>query len=191
VLFNADKTVLIAYPGADTAEAYTVPSTVREIGAYAFYGAKNLKHITLSVNLESVGDHAFSGSGLLQVILPDDLTYIGSFAFADAASLGIVSLSEASKLQEIGEGAFRNCTALTKIGTLCDSLTTIGRYAFAGLTSLTEIFIPASVVNMGAYAFYDSDNLVITSGASGIDGGTNWDANWNYDALKVEWTIQD
>lgn len=48
-----------------------------------------------------------------------------------------------------------NCTSLTSV-TIPDSVTSIGRYAFAWCTSLTSVTIPDSVTSIGRYAFFSS-----------------------------------
>ena len=58
----------------------------------------------------------------------------------------------------IGEEAFRLCSALTSI-TIADSVKSIGKYAFAGCSSLTEINIPDSVTRIDERAFYSCSKL--------------------------------
>ena len=52
----------------------------------------------------------------------------------------------------IGDWAFADCTSLTNI-TIPNSVTSIGDYAFANCTSLTSITIPSSVTSIGDQAF--------------------------------------
>ena len=58
----------------------------------------------------------------------------------------------------IGKSAFSGCTSLTTI-TIPDSVTSIGGFAFKGCTSLTSITIPDSVTNINNYAFSNCRNL--------------------------------
>lgn len=60
VLFNADKTKLVAYPAYKKNYSYSVPKTVTEIGAYAFYGNKNIYEISFPNALTTVGEYAFN-----------------------------------------------------------------------------------------------------------------------------------
>ena len=69
-------------------------------------------------------------------------------------------------VKSIGEGAFRNCAALTSI-TISDSVTNIGSYAFCGCASLKMINY------YGSYAH--GIKIEIQSGNSELEN-----ANWNY-----------
>ena len=62
------------------------------------------------------------------------------------------------EVTKIGTSAFQNCTALTKV-TIPESVTTIGTYAFRGCTGLTEVRIPKSVTTIEGYAFYGCTGL--------------------------------
>lgn len=52
----------------------------------------------------------------------------------------------------VGDGAFVDCTNLTKV-ILPESITTIGQEAFSGCSSLESINIPYSLTDIGWYAF--------------------------------------
>ena len=61
----------------------------------------------------------------------------------------------------IGDWAFAQCTDLTSV-TIPDSVTSIGDWAFARCTDLTSVTIPDSVTSIGDGAFYRCGNLVKT-----------------------------
>ena len=89
VLFNKDKTTLIAYPQGKAGE-YRIPDGVTNINSNAFRGC----------------------SSLTGVVFPDSLTAIGDCAFQDCSSLASVTFPE--NVREIGEGAFDYCSHLTE-----------------------------------------------------------------------------
>ena len=62
VLFNKDKTSLIAYPAAKTETEYTVPDTVKTIKEYAFYDVSNLETLNIPENVDKIEKSAFSAS---------------------------------------------------------------------------------------------------------------------------------
>lgn len=58
------------------------PSTMKEIGQYAFYGSKSIRSIDFG-GCEEIGNNAFyNGYGLQRVIFGKNLTYVGSSAFS-------------------------------------------------------------------------------------------------------------
>ena len=59
VLFNKEKTSLVAFPGGKTGSEYTVPSGVTSIANGAFY-VTGLKKITLPSGVASIGDQTFA-----------------------------------------------------------------------------------------------------------------------------------
>lgn len=117
------------------------------------------------------------------VVLPADVTSIGSGAFAGATALTSITFDGTSSLTSIGNAAFQGATSLTSI-TIPASVTSIGLYAFDGTTALTfvafdgtssltsigpgafygaraltSITIPTSVSSIGNYAFFDARAL--------------------------------
>ncbi|MBR2742138.1 MAG: leucine-rich repeat protein [Clostridia bacterium] len=67
VLFNKDKTTLVAYPAGKTDTSYEVPDTVTEIGVGAFMLA-SLTSVTLPQDLEQVGAYAFDNCIVLDTV---------------------------------------------------------------------------------------------------------------------------
>ncbi|MCX6984083.1 MAG: leucine-rich repeat protein, partial [Lentisphaerae bacterium] len=59
VLFNKDKTTIIAYPGGKSGP-YAIPAGVTSIVFGAFNGCESLNRISIPASLTSVGDSAFS-----------------------------------------------------------------------------------------------------------------------------------
>ncbi len=100
---------------------------------------------------------------------------INARAFSGCSELVRVSLP--STLKELGDGAFKDCTALKDVNfvTVQDvndediawTLDTIGISTFDHCSSLEYITLPASVKNLGDYAFYYCTKLkeIVTDGA--------------------------
>ncbi len=82
VLFNKDKTVLIAYPGCNSRTEYIIPDSVTEIEEGAFVGSVNLEFIKLPNHLKTIPYGAFTYSSVSSIVLPQSVQYIGSQAFS-------------------------------------------------------------------------------------------------------------
>ena len=105
----------------------------------------------------SIGSYAFSGcSSLTSITIPDSVTSIGNSAFYYCSSLKSITISDS--VTSIGNYAFEYCSSLTSI-TIPDSVTSIGNYAFSGCSSLTSITIPDSVTSIGYSAFSGCSRL--------------------------------
>ena len=80
VLFNKDKTTLIAYRSKDT--NYVIPDSVTNIGNRAFWCCGSLTSINIPDTVTNIGDYAFLGCESLKSInIPDGVTNIGDGAF--------------------------------------------------------------------------------------------------------------
>jgi hypothetical protein len=118
VIFNKDKTKLIAFPSACKNEHYTVPFGTKIIGYSAFCDAK-IKTITIPQSVECIEDFAFEFSKIREIEIPDTVT-------------------------ELGEWAFGWCYLLEKIQ-LPNKITVLNKDIFCGCEKLKELDIPASV----------------------------------------------
>ena len=69
ILFDKDIKTLIQFPRGlgSTVSEYTVPSTVTDIGAYAFYRCNALTKITFTNNVAEIGNDAFYETALTDV----------------------------------------------------------------------------------------------------------------------------
>lgn len=148
ILFNKSKTTLICCPQAKQLTSYTVPKTVKKIGPFAFTGCTKLASVTLNSGLTSIGEEAFSDTGLKKVVMPSTVTSLGSRAFANCP-LASVTLSK--NLKSIPTACFIRCDALTSI-TIPASVTAIRSSAFYW-SGLKSIKIPDTVKTIGSSAF--------------------------------------
>ena len=103
----------------------------------------------------AIGDHAFSGTKIESVTIPETVTSIGSYVFVGCASLSSVSIP--SSVTTLGEGVFSNCSSLRSI-VLPSSITTIPRSAFS-YSGLESITIPSSVTSIQGSAFFECGSL--------------------------------
>ena len=106
----------------------------------------------LGIPVVAIGNGAFAGAeAIVEVRMPNSVTYIGENAFYLCINIRIVIFSD--KLVKIGKSAFEGCTGLECVA-LPDSVTTIGESAFSGCTSLSEVTLGEGLTFIGDKAFY-------------------------------------
>lgn len=91
-------------------------------------------------------DRAFMRcSALQEVVLPDDVQVIETYAFAFCPALATVNLAQVTR---IGESAFRESTSLTELS--LDNVEAIALHAFYGCTGLQTLRLP-KCTRFGSY----------------------------------------
>ena len=155
VLFNKNKTTLIAYRAKET--NYTVPNSVTTIGNKAFSECDSLTSINIPNSVTTIGDWAFAScDSLTSINLPNSVTTIGNWAFEGCNSLTNINIP--NSVTTIGNSAFNGCNSLTSIN-IPNSVTTIGVSAFFDCNSLISINIPNSVTTIENDAFWGCKSL--------------------------------
>ncbi|WP_294754353.1 leucine-rich repeat protein [uncultured Ruminococcus sp.] len=84
----------------------SLPSTLKEIGRYAFFGTK-LTSISLPDGLASIGEYAFNTTGLSSITFPNSLETIGEYSFANSP-LANANVNIPENVNAIGAYAFGN-----------------------------------------------------------------------------------
>ena len=114
VLFNKNKSEIIAYSKDKIQADYTIPDSVTSIGERAFSYCENLSSVTIGSNVKSIGNSAFEDCiNLTSITIPDNVTSIGNSAFY--LCKGLKSVTIGSGVTSIGERAFFQCRGLTDI----------------------------------------------------------------------------
>ena len=93
-------------------------------------------------------------NGSTSVVVPDNVTAIGQYAFAGCAKMTSVVIP--AGVQQIGEGAFFMCSGLTSVK-VPDSVTSIGARAFEWCSHLATVTLGAGVSEIGPCAFHDGE----------------------------------
>ena len=142
------------------------------------HDARNLMEVKLPEGLTYLRNYAFFGAAKLKSnTLPSTLTTIGLGAFDECA--GLTGIKIPSDVKTIKEGAFGG-TGLTSV-TIPDKVETLGQDVFENCTQLTSIHIPKSVKSMGAEMFGYCTALTCITFEPGSNltyvGGSNGD--WN------------
>lgn len=142
------------------------------ICAQCFYNMYYITSITISDNVENIGNEAFNNCySVKEIHLPLNLKTIGNKSFYMLRALNTINLPEG--LVSIGASAFLYAESLTTI-TIPTSITSIAKEAFYGASSLASV-----VYNGTAYtsksalttALTDNGVTVSTEGA-GVFGNT-------------------
>ena len=150
VLFNKNKTTLIAYPNAKSS-SYTIPNSVTSIEVYAFRLRTSLASVTIGNGVTGILDTTFYGcSSLISVTIGNSVTGIGSNAFFGCSSLASVIIP--NSVTSISVLAFYSCGSLTNL-TIPKSVTSIGSQAFESCGNLVRINFLGNAPSVGGSSF--------------------------------------
>ena len=169
VLFNKDKTTLLAYPGGKTGE-YVIPSSVTSIARSAFDGCLNLTAITIPDSVNSIGSYTFAGClKLTSVNIPASVTNLSSNVFYNCDNLRSISVDENNAEYASVDGVLFNKekTMLLEYPggkkghyAIPNHVAVIGSSAFVGNKGLTSVDISKNMTEIPYNAFSGCSNLV-------------------------------
>lgn len=128
-----------------------------KIGSHCFSDLKNLATLVLPDNITEIGDYAFLSTALVSITIPNTVGMIGEYAFYNCRSLVSVVLPD--KLNKINVGLFDYCTSLASIN-IPNSVNAIERESFMNCSSLTSFVIPAGVTAINDNTFSGCESLV-------------------------------
>lgn len=123
VLFNKDKTTLVAYPPKNTNTSYVIPDSVTAIYSFSFNWATNLRSITIPGGISDTNGVFYNCSNLQTVICTGQMFNIGSYTFSDCDSVKVYD--------------FRNCTTVP----------TLENVSSLGHATGCQIIIPDALYN--------------------------------------------
>ena len=174
-----------------------IPSSIKEMGDYAFANSNLLRTVNFPNNLKSISSNAFINcSALSNVTIPESVTTIGSWAFNNCDALTKITIpASVSEIQSrafegcdslkevvfsarsddqtiiIGKAAFNECKSLSKINLQDSNALSIGDYSFQYCEDLSDITIPETAAIIGYCAFdrcYSLSSLSISEGVLSI-----------------------
>ena len=184
-IVKADQTITAA---VIPAEINGVP--VKEIYDCLFYYNTTLRSVTITAELDYIGESAFGQCTALEEVNLRSVKKIGNLVFSGCPKLKAVTLGA---VEEIDYSAFSACTALETI-TLPEGLKHLSWNVFAYSTALTSVTLPESLESMESAVFYGCTALstLPTLPESLLEIGSNvffdtafWNdnANWTDDLL--------
>ena len=171
---NSSLTEISPYAFASSGlTAITIPKSVKTIREFAFYFASgssssftsSLKSIAFEEGsaIEKIGAGAFYYNvSLTQVEIPNTVTEIAPYAFANCRNLATLVFEEGGADLDLTVGAPDTFTLPNS-----DTQRTVYGYAFYTCSALTQVVIPARVTELGRNAFYQCGNLVTVTFAEG------------------------
>lgn len=206
-----------AFYECNALKAIDIPSSITEIGNYAFYGSKiesltlnsnaigtnfqnssSLKTVHLGSNVTSLPDWAFSHSGLEEITFSESVKTVGSNAFAGCSNLKKAEFANIESLCAIDFDIYES-NPMEITHSLCingeevidvyipNTVSRIGSRAFSGCSNLASVAIPKSVTSIGEKAFQNCSNMTIFCEAKSQPEG--WNEKWNPDDRPVVWGL--
>ncbi|MBQ8000295.1 MAG: leucine-rich repeat domain-containing protein [Ruminococcus sp.] len=149
ILYNKELTELVRCPQS-TSGTVTAADTVQSISACAFESCTSIDEVILPENFQSISDAAFSYSGIRSITLPEDLTYIGNFAFSRCLNLTEIIVPD--KVRELGINAFEYCLSLKSV-TLGERITALPMNCFMYCESLSDVNLGNHISEISSTAF--------------------------------------
>jgi hypothetical protein len=187
VLYNKNKTTLLAYPGKKQG-AFTIPNSVTSIGSSAFRDCTRLASITIPNSVTRIQRSAFEGcTSLTSVTIPNSITTIEGSTFTGCTSLTSITIPNSVT----SLSGFDGCTSLTSI-TIPNSVTSIGGSAFRGCINLASVTIGNSVKKIEWAAFGNCTNLTsVTFQSTIVLSGFDYSAFQNIGDLRAKFYATD
>ena len=134
---------------------------VKEIGDKAFTQCTSLNSISIPDSVVAIKNRVFYGCiSLTSITIPKNINSLVGNIFEACSSLKSIKVDKNNQYYDSRE----NCNAIIETASntlitgcettvICNSVTTIGKYAFACCFSLTSITIPNSVTMIDNFAF--------------------------------------
>ena len=138
-----------------------IPDGADRIPGSQFFSCPNLKTVELPQSITAIEAYAFADCGEMTTV-PDlkslPLTFVGTSAFENCEKLNASGLPDT--LQTIEGAAFAGCRSLTKLVFSEDAaLETVGDHAFRDCCGLTEVKLPDRTAYVGVSAFLGCTGL--------------------------------
>ncbi|MGX8712667.1 MAG: InlB B-repeat-containing protein [bacterium] len=134
--------------------------SVTNIGSSAFYHCCDMTYVSIPNTITRIEERAFTGCGLLSLVIPDSVNYIGNCGFVDCTSL--TTLTIGTGIETLYWNSFERCSNIETLffnATNCTYAGTSSWSAFRDCTSLSTIYVGKDVTNLPNYIFLGCNNL--------------------------------
>lgn len=135
-------------------------ANVRKIESSAFNQCEGRywnENLVFPDTLVEIGDNAFKDSGIVNFVVPKNITKLGIGLFKSCDRLKSITFHE--NITEIGKWCFSYCNALTGEITLPSKITYIGEQLFQGCTGITKITLGSNITSIDKEAFNGCSKL--------------------------------
>ncbi|MBR4880421.1 MAG: leucine-rich repeat domain-containing protein, partial [Clostridia bacterium] len=162
----------------------TIPSSVKNIGDYAFDGCKNVTSVNIAEGIQTIGLYAFADAAIESITIPNSVTTIESWAFSDTPNLTDINIG--SGVTSLGGAAFNGSAYYDDSSNweggilycgdylleertgwgynnfaIRDGIRVIADDSFVNSSALSTVLIPDTVAVFGNRSFENVPNLVI------------------------------
>lgn len=161
--------------------------SVTAIKQYVFSDCESLASVVIPNSVTSIGEGAFMNCTSINTItIPNSVTNIEDMAFHGCSNLTRIVVGDGNRKYDSRD----NCNAIIETAsntlilacrntTIPNSVTSIGRSAFADCEGLSSVTIPNNVTNIEDYAFFacpDLTKIVVADGNRKYDSRNNCNA---------------
>ena len=169
VLYNKDKTVLVAYLASKSDQPFVIPTGVTTIAESAFECCQNLTEIILPDTLATIEAGGFQNcANLTGITIPASVTYIGDYVFENCDSLAEIIVEKDNQKYRSQDGVLYDldmteliCYPAGKQGRefiIPTGVTSIVGGGFRGC-QFESVVIPEGVTNLNGFVFNYCNNL--------------------------------
>ena len=175
---NIEKIDYYAFGGCKSLTEITIPKSLTYCGHDIFSCCSNLKTIKFEKGITTIPKSLFWGDfwghsynwwfdGLEEIDIPETVTTIGEYAFANCKNL--TTVTGMKNVTKIGKYAFYNCSNLKEI-TIPKSLTDCSYGIFSGCSNLKTIKFEKGITTIPKHLFDGSSDYSYDSYDSWFDG---------------------
>lgn len=173
---------------------YSTGNNLIETATQILIRGSNISIIPEGVKI--IASAAFRRSQIKTINIPSTVETIERYVFDDATSLTEINVSEENNNYSSTTGVLynKNQTTLitvpegkTGIVSLPKTITEIPSFAFDGITTISDIFIPSSVYNIRSFAFRNSTAIIHYEGTSEEWNNVIKHSTWGGANLTIEY----